>query len=140
MSAHTVQQLTAAVRPQFRSNSKSRALRMRSAAPAASRAMPVTCAAASDTSAKRIFNFSAGPAMLPLDVFEKASNDMFSWQGTGMSVMEMSHRGKEFMSIASKAEADFRALLSIPDNYKHVAKSCLLEEVDHGNVSANGRR
>jgi len=111
-----MQQLTAAVRPQFSSNSKSRTLRMRSAAPASRRSMKVSCAVASEQ--KRIFNFSAGPAMLPVDVLEKAAGDMFSWQGSGMSVMEMSHRGKEFLSIATKAEEDFRKLLSIPDNYK----------------------
>lgn len=111
-----MQQLTAAVRPQFGSSSKRQSLRMRSAAPAMSRrSMKVSCAAATDS---RIFNFSAGPAMLPQDVLETAQKDLVSWNGTGMSVMEMSHRGKEFMSIASKAETDLRELLSIPDNYK----------------------
>ncbi|MEC4686577.1 MAG: 3-phosphoserine/phosphohydroxythreonine transaminase [Nitrospirota bacterium] len=66
----------------------------------------------------RVFNFSAGPAMLPVDVLEQASAEMVDWHGTGMSVMEMSHRGKEFTSIAEKAEADLREILSIPDNYK----------------------
>jgi phosphoserine aminotransferase len=66
----------------------------------------------------RIYNFSAGPAMLPIEVLQRAQNDMLDWNGSGMSVMEMSHRGKEFMSIAAKAEADLRKLMSIPDNYK----------------------
>lgn len=67
---------------------------------------------------RRVFNFSAGPAMLPESVLEQARAEMLDWQGTGMSVMEMSHRGKEFMSIAEKAEADLRHLLNIGDDYK----------------------
>ncbi|GBE36669.1 phosphoserine aminotransferase [bacterium BMS3Bbin07] len=66
----------------------------------------------------RVFNFSAGPAMLPVEVLEQASAEMVDWHGTGMSVMEMSHRGKEFTSIAEKAEADLKEILTIPDNYK----------------------
>ncbi|ABM61356.1 3-phosphoserine/phosphohydroxythreonine transaminase [Halorhodospira halophila] len=66
----------------------------------------------------RVFNFSAGPAMLPEAVMRQAAEEMLDWQGTGMSVMEMSHRGKAYVSIAEKAEADLRALLQIPDNYK----------------------
>ena len=66
----------------------------------------------------RVFNFSAGPAALPIDVLEQAQAEMLDWNGSGMSVMEMSHRGKEYMSIAAKAEADLRELMSIPDNYK----------------------
>ena len=66
----------------------------------------------------RVFNFSAGPAVLPEEVLRKASAEMLDWHGSGMSVMEMSHRGKEFMSIAEKAEADLRALLAIPANHK----------------------
>lgn len=65
----------------------------------------------------RCFNFSAGPAMLPTAVLEKAQQEILDWEGTGMSVMEMSHRDKEFMSIASKAEADLRELMHIPDDY-----------------------
>jgi len=65
----------------------------------------------------RCFNFSAGPAMLPTAVLERAREEMLDWNGSGMSVMEMSHRGKEFMSIAAKAEADLRELLSIPSDY-----------------------
>lgn len=67
---------------------------------------------------KPIYNFSAGPAVLPKPVLEKAQAEMLDWHGTGVSVMEMSHRGKAFTSILEKTEADFRQLLSIPDNYK----------------------
>ena len=63
----------------------------------------------------RPYNFSAGPAVLPEAVLQRAREEMLDWQGSGMSVMEMSHRGKEFMSIAALAEADLRNLLSIPD-------------------------
>jgi phosphoserine aminotransferase len=66
----------------------------------------------------RVYNFSAGPAMLPEAVLERARTEMLDWQGSGMSVMEMSHRGKEFMSIATRAEADLRELMAIPANYK----------------------
>ena len=66
----------------------------------------------------RIFNFSAGPATLPLEVLEKARDELTDWHGSGMSVMEMSHRGKEYMSIHAEAEADLRTLLGIPANYK----------------------
>jgi phosphoserine aminotransferase len=66
----------------------------------------------------RVFNFSAGPAMLPEAVLRQAETELLDWQGAGMSVMEMSHRGKEFMSIAEQAEADLRTLLGVPDNYK----------------------
>ena len=66
----------------------------------------------------RVFNFSAGPAVLPEPVLQKAAAEMLDWHGSGMSVMEMSHRGKEFISIAAKAEADLRSLLAIPANYK----------------------
>ncbi len=65
----------------------------------------------------RVFNFSAGPAMLPQAVLEQAQQEMLDWQGSGMSVMEMSHRGKEFMSIAAQAEADLRELMDISDDY-----------------------
>src|SRR5437762_2978444 len=66
----------------------------------------------------RIFNFSAGPAVLPEPVLREAAAEMLDWHGSGMSVMEMSHRGKEFIGIADKAQADLRALLAIPSNYK----------------------
>ena len=67
---------------------------------------------------KRVFNFSAGPAVLPLEVLQQAAAEMCDWRGTGMSVMEMSHRGKEFISIHAQAEADLRELMAIPANYK----------------------
>jgi len=66
----------------------------------------------------RKFNFSAGPAMLPTAVMERAQQEMLEWNGSGMSVMEMSHRGNEYMSIATKAEKDLREVMGIPDNYK----------------------
>ena len=67
---------------------------------------------------ERIYNFSAGPAVLPREVLEQASDELMNWHGCGMSVMEMSHRGKEFTSILEAAESDLRALLGIPANYK----------------------
>src|SRR6266851_3468976 len=66
----------------------------------------------------RVFNFSPGPAVMPEEVLRKAAAEMLDWHGSGMSVMEMSHRGKEFISIADKAETDLRALLAIPASYK----------------------
>ena len=66
----------------------------------------------------RVFNFSAGPAVLPVEVLEQAREELLDWRGTGMSVMEMSHRGKAFVSIAQQAEADLRELLAVPANYK----------------------
>ena len=66
----------------------------------------------------RVINFSAGPAVLPEVVLQRAADEMLDWRGSGMSVMEMSHRGKEFVGIAAKAEADFRTLLAIPPHYK----------------------
>jgi phosphoserine aminotransferase len=66
----------------------------------------------------RIFNFSAGPAMLPAEVLARAGDEMLDWRGSGMGVMEMSHRGKEFIGIHAEAEKDLRELLAIPANYK----------------------
>ncbi len=66
----------------------------------------------------RIFNFSAGPAALPEAVLKQAAEEMLDWHGSGQSVMEMSHRGKEYMAIHAQAEADLRELLAIPANYK----------------------
>ena len=66
----------------------------------------------------QVFNFSAGPAVLPKEVLQTAAAEMLDWHGSGMSVMEMSHRGPEYMSIAEKAEADLRRLLSINDDYE----------------------
>ncbi len=65
-----------------------------------------------------IYNFSAGPAVLPGSVLEQARDELLDWHGSGMSVMEMSHRSKEYLSIAVQAESDLRTLLAIPDNYK----------------------
>lgn len=66
----------------------------------------------------RVFNFSAGPAVLPEAVLERARDELLDWHGSGMSVMEMSHRGKDFTAIAAKAEADLRRLLDVPDHYR----------------------
>jgi phosphoserine aminotransferase len=66
----------------------------------------------------RVFNFSAGPAALPVEVLEQLREEMLDWRGQGMSVMEMSHRGKAFVGIAEQAEADLRELLAVPSNYK----------------------
>jgi len=66
----------------------------------------------------RIWNFSAGPAALPEEVLQQAQAEMLDWHGAGCSVMEMSHRGKEFMSILDQAEADLRELMGIPEQYK----------------------
>jgi len=67
---------------------------------------------------ERIFNFSAGPAALPRDVLELARDELVNWHGCGMSVMEMSHRGKEYMAIQAEVEADLRELMGIPASYK----------------------
>jgi phosphoserine aminotransferase len=66
----------------------------------------------------RVFNFSPGPATLPLEVLEQAQGEMLDWNHAGMSVMEVSHRGKAFMQVAAEAEADLRELLAIPRNYR----------------------
>ncbi|WP_300559006.1 3-phosphoserine/phosphohydroxythreonine transaminase [Limnohabitans sp. Rim8] len=66
----------------------------------------------------RAFNFSAGPAVMPEAVLQQAASEMLDWHGSGMSVMEMSHRGKEFISIYEQAEADLRELLSVPAHFK----------------------
>ena len=65
-----------------------------------------------------IYNFSAGPAVLPKAVLQQAADEMLDWRGSGMSVMEMSHRGPEFIAIHRQAEADLRELLDVPANYK----------------------
>ena len=67
---------------------------------------------------KRVCNFSAGPAVLPEEVLMEAASEMLDYKGTGMSVMEMSHRSKAYQQIIDEAEADLRELMSIPDNYK----------------------
>ncbi len=66
----------------------------------------------------RPFNFAPGPATLPEEVLQQAASEMLDWRGSGMGVMEMSHRGKDFISIAQQAEADLREILSIPAHYK----------------------
>ena len=66
----------------------------------------------------RVHNFSAGPAALPPSVLQQAADEMFDWQGSGMSVMEMSHRGKHFMGIAAEAQSLLRELLGVPANYR----------------------
>ncbi|NYH99354.1 3-phosphoserine/phosphohydroxythreonine transaminase [Cupriavidus plantarum] len=68
--------------------------------------------------AERVYNFSPGPAALPAEVLQQAAEEMLSWQGKGVSVMEMSHRSKEFESIHNAALSDFRELLNIPDNFR----------------------
>jgi phosphoserine aminotransferase len=66
----------------------------------------------------RVYNFSAGPAVLPEEVLKEAAEEMMDYKGTGMSVMEMSHRSKAFDTIIKEAEQDLRDLMNIPDNYK----------------------
>ena len=66
----------------------------------------------------RVYNFSAGPAVLPEEVLTEVAAEMLDYQGTGMSVMEMSHRSKAYQRIIDEAEADLRELMNIPDNYK----------------------
>ena len=66
----------------------------------------------------RVYNFSAGPAVLPEEVLREAADEMLDYRGCGMSVMEMSHRSKPFANIIETAEADLRELLQIPDNYQ----------------------
>lgn len=65
----------------------------------------------------RVFNFSAGPAALPIEVLEVIQNDIPDWESTGMSVMEVSHRGKDFVGLATRCESNLRKLLSIPEDY-----------------------
>lgn len=67
---------------------------------------------------RKVFNFNAGPAMLPEEVLLKAQAEMLDWHGTGMSVMELGHRGDDFKSLAEESEAKFRSLMNIPSNYK----------------------
>ncbi len=66
----------------------------------------------------RVFNFAAGPATLPLEVLEQVREELTDWRGSGMSVMEVSHRGKSFVAVAEQAEADLRELMGVPANYK----------------------
>ena len=66
----------------------------------------------------RVYNFSAGPSMLPLEVLKRAQAEMLDCNGSGQSVMEMSHRSKEYQAIIDEAESLFREIMNIPDNYK----------------------
>ena len=68
----------------------------------------------------RVYNFSAGPAVLPEEVLKEAAAEMLDYNGSGMSVMEMSHRSKPFQEIIETAEADIRELMNIPDNFKKI--------------------
>jgi len=72
----------------------------------------------SQPAVRHVYNFSAGPVVLPKEVLRQAADEMLDWHGSGMSVMEMSHRGPEFMAIYRQAEADLRELLAVPANYK----------------------
>ena len=65
----------------------------------------------------RVYNFSAGPAALPIEVLEQIRDDIPDWMGTGMSVLEVSHRGKHFVELAARCESNLRRLLAIPDDY-----------------------
>jgi phosphoserine aminotransferase len=67
---------------------------------------------------RKVYNFSAGPAMLPEEVLRLAQAEMLDWHGTGMSIMELGHRGADFKQVADQAEADLRQLMSIPNNYR----------------------
>src|SRR5258707_1022764 len=73
---------------------------------------------AGKAASQRIFNFSAGPAVLPESVLLEAQRDMYCYPGAGMSVMEMSHRGKDFDAIHKSAEAGLRDVMGIPENYR----------------------
>lgn len=66
----------------------------------------------------KVYNFCAGPAMLPVDVMKQAQSEFINFAGLGVSVMELSHRGKEYMALAAEAEQDLRDLMNVPDNYK----------------------
>lgn len=66
---------------------------------------------------QRVFNFNAGPAMLPTEVLERAKEEMLDWKGTGMSIMELSHRGHHFVELAEQSEKDLRELMNIPEDY-----------------------
>src|SRR5258706_16260202 len=72
----------------------------------------------------RIFNFSAGPAMLPAEVLSRAGDEITDWHGSGMGGMEMSHRGKDFIGIHAEEEKDLRELLAVPANYKGLFLQC----------------
>lgn len=67
-----------------------------------------------ESTEKIVYNFSAGPCILPKEVLKQAADEMMSWHGTGVSVQEMSHRSKEFIEIAEQAEKDFRDMMDLP--------------------------
>lgn len=79
----------------------------------------------------KVYNFSAGPAVLPYEVLLDAQRELADWHGSGMSVMEMSHRGREFMEIIHQAEADLRTLLDIP---KKTIKCCFSKAAPPANL------
>jgi phosphoserine aminotransferase len=80
--------------------------------------MPATPQPTTHRASVRVFNFSPGPAVLPIEVLEQAREELLDWQSSGMSVMEISHRSKAFVEVATQAETDLRELMSIPANYK----------------------
>lgn len=80
--------------------------------------MPTTPTSTATATPHRLPNFCAGPATMPTAVLERAQSELLDWQGRGLSVMEVSHRSKEYMAITDKAEANLRTLMEIPDNYK----------------------
>ena len=83
----------------------------------------------------RVYNFSAGPAVMPEEVLREAADEMLDYQGTGMSVMEMSHRSKAFEKIINEAEQDLRDLMQIPDNYKVLfmqGEMCIRDSAERG--------
>jgi phosphoserine aminotransferase len=71
-----------------------------------------------ESSDRTVYNFSAGPCILPKEVLKQSQEELMNWHGSGVSVMEMSHRSKEFMAIAEQAEKDFREFLNVPKNYQ----------------------
>ena len=92
----------------------------------------------------RVYNFSAGPAVLPEEVLKEAADEMLDYRGTGMSVMEMSHRSKAFETIIQEAEADLRELMDIPDNYKVLflsgrSISAVCDDSDESDEEPGGR-
>ena len=92
----------------------------------------------------RTYNFSAGPAMMPEEVLEEIAAEMMNYRGSGMCVMEMSHRSKVFQQIRDEAEADLRQLMGIPDNYKVLfvqgGGTVQFAPADHGGPGKDGRR
>jgi phosphoserine aminotransferase len=97
----------------LRTNPTFKPITIKCTATTQAQAQPQTQSHSSD----RVFNFAAGPATLPENVLRKAQSELYNWRGSGMSVMEMSHRGKEFLSIIQKAESDLRTLLEISSEY-----------------------